>query len=83
MGKHITYRYMVDQINLCARSLEFSVSVRTTGSPIAMPNCPQAIYMLYATNRLGAVANMIHPLSAEKEIENYLNMSGQHHSRNS
>ena len=42
---------------------------------IAMPNCPQAIYMLYATNAIGAIANMIHPLSAEKEIELYLQMS--------
>ena len=31
--------------------------------------------MLYAVNLIGAVANMIHPLSAEKEIEDYLNMS--------
>ena len=40
-----------------------------------MPNCPQAIYMFYAVNLIGAVANMIHPLSAEKEIEFYLNES--------
>jgi len=40
-----------------------------------MPNCPQAIYMFYAVNRVGAIANMIHPLSAEKEIEFYLNES--------
>ena len=31
--------------------------------------------MLYATNAIGAIANMIHPLSAEKEIELYLQMS--------
>ena len=40
-----------------------------------MPNCPQAIYMFYAINMIGAVANMIHPLSAENEIEFYLNES--------
>lgn len=75
MGKKVTYKKMKEQIDRCARSL------RTTGVregdriTIAMPNCPQAIYMLYATNAVGAVANMIHPLSAEKEIEEYLNMS--------
>ena len=42
---------------------------------IAMPNCPQAIYMFYAVNLVGGIANMIHPLSAEKEIEFYLNAS--------
>ncbi len=76
MGKHITYKYMVDQINLCARSLRVLGIRENDRVTIAMPNCPQAIYMLYATNLVGAVANMIHPLSAEKEIENYLNMSG-------
>ena len=40
-----------------------------------MPNCPQAIYMFYAVNLVGAIANMIHPLSAEAEIEFYLNES--------
>ena len=34
-----------------------------------MPNCPQAIDMFYAVNLVGGIANMIHPLSAEKEIE--------------
>ena len=31
--------------------------------------------MFYAVNLVGAIANMIHPLSAEKEIEFYLNGS--------
>ena len=32
---------------------------------IAMPNCPQAIYMFYAVNLIGGIANMIHPLRRE------------------
>lgn len=76
MGKHITYKHMIEQINLCAKSLRVLGIREDDRVTIAMPNCPQAIYMLYAVNLVGAVANMIHPLSAEKEIENYLNMSG-------
>lgn len=76
MGKHIPYKYMIDQINTCAKSLRVLGIREDDRVTIAMPNCPQAIYMLYAVNLVGAVANMIHPLSAEKEIENYLNMSG-------
>ena len=75
MDKHISYRHMIDQINLCAKSLRVLGIREDDKVTIAMPNCPQAIYMLYAVNLVGAVANMIHPLSAEKEIENYLNMS--------
>ncbi len=75
MGKSTSYRQMLHQIDACARSLR-TIGVREGDRiTIAMPNCPQAIYMFYAINRVGAVANMIHPLSAEKEIEEYLNLS--------
>ena len=40
-----------------------------------MPNTPEAIYTFYAINEIGAVANMVHPLSSEKEIEDYLNQA--------
>ena len=76
MGKNISYRKMLDEINLCAKSLRVLGMREGDRITIAMPNCPQAIYMLYAINEIGAIANMVHPLSAEKEIENYLNMSG-------
>ncbi len=76
MGKHITYKAMIEQIKLCAKSLKVLGIREDDRVTIAMPNCPQAIYMLYAINLIGAVANMVHPLSAEKEIENYLNISG-------
>ena len=75
MGKSTTYREMIREIEKCARALK-TIGVREGDRvTIAMPNCPQAIYMFYAINLVGAVANMIHPLSAEKEIEFYLNES--------
>ena len=75
MGRSTTYRQMVHEIERCAKALK-TIGVRENDKvTIAMPNCPQAIYMFYAVNLVGAVANMIHPLSAEKEIEFYLNES--------
>ena len=75
MGKSTTYREMIAEIEKCAKALK-TIGVRENDKvTIAMPNCPQAIYMFYAVNLVGAVANMIHPLSAEKEIEFYLNES--------
>ena len=75
MGKSTTYKKMVQEIDRCARSLK-TIGVRPGDRiTIAMPNCPQAIYMFYAVNQVGGIANMIHPLSAEKEIEFYLNES--------
>ena len=75
MGKSTTYRTLIERINACAKSLR-TIGVRKGDRvTIAMPNCPQAIYMFYAVNLVGGICNMIHPLSAEKEIEFYLNVS--------
>lgn len=75
MGKATTYKQMVKEIECCAKALK-TIGVREGDRvTIAMPNCPQAIYMFYAVNLVGGIANMIHPLSAEKEIEFYLNES--------
>lgn len=40
---------------------------------VCMPNTPEGVITFYALNKIGAVANMIHPLSSEVEIKNYLN----------
>ena len=75
MGKSTSYKDMVANIEKCARSLR-TIGVRENDRvTIAMPNCPQAIYVFYAVNMIGAVANMVHPLSSEKELEFYINES--------
>ena len=75
MGRSTTYAQMIAEIKRCAKALK-TIGVRENDRvTIAMPNCPQAIFMLYAVNLVGGIANMIHPLSAEKEIEFYLNES--------
>ncbi len=75
MGRSTTYRQLIQEIENCAKALK-TIGLREGDKvTIAMPNCPQAIYMFYAVNLVGAIANMIHPLSAEKEIEFYLNES--------
>ena len=75
MGKSTTYKELVTNIDICARALK-TIGIRENDKvTIAMPNCPQAIYLFYAVNLVGGIANMIHPLSAEKEIEFYLNES--------
>ena len=75
MGKSTSYKKLVKEIETCAKALK-TIGVREGDKvTIAMPNCPQAIYLFYAVNLVGGIANMIHPLSAEKEIEFYLNES--------
>ncbi len=75
MGRRTTYREMIRNIENCAKSLR-TIGIREGDRvTIALPNCPQGVYLFYAVNLVGAIANMIHPLSAEKEIEHYLNFS--------
>ena len=75
MGKSTTYPQLVELTELCAKALKATGIGEGDKVTIAMPNCPQAIAMFYAVNLVGGLANMIHPLSAEKEIEFYLNES--------
>lgn len=75
MGKPTTYKKMMQEIETCAKALR-TIGIRAGDKvTIALPNCPQAVYLFYAVNLVGGIANMIHPLSAEKEIEFYLNES--------
>ena len=75
MGKSTTYRKFIKKTEMCAKALK-TIGIREGDCvTIAMPNCPQAIYMFYAVNLVGGIASMVHPLSSEKEIEFYLNES--------
>ena len=75
MGKKTTYAEFMQKIDAAAKAylaLGIQKGDRVT---ICMPNCPQAVDSFYALNRIGAVSNMIHPLSAAGEIKFYLNFS--------
>jgi long-chain acyl-CoA synthetase len=70
-----TYREFAKEIRQCARGL-LAVGIKKADRvTICMPNTPQAVIMFYALNLIGAVANMVHPLSAEEELVGYINDS--------
>lgn len=75
MGRSTTYKALLKEIQRCARSLK-TIGIREGDKvTIAMPNCPQAIAMFYAVNLVGGISCMVHPLTAEKGLEFYLNDS--------
>lgn len=74
-GNKCTYKNFMTKIEACAKSLKALGVKEGDVVSICMPNTPVAITMFYAINMIGAVSNMIHPLSGEKEIELYLNKS--------
>lgn len=74
-GQRTSYAQLlarIDRAALALHSLGIGSGDRVT---ICMPNTPQAVDCFYALSRLGAVSNMIHPLSAPQEITFYLDVS--------
>lgn len=71
----ITYKEMIKHINRVAAALKAIGAEKGERITVCMPNTPESVYTFYAINEIGAVANMVHPLSSEKEIEDYLNQS--------
>jgi long-chain acyl-CoA synthetase len=75
MGRSISYKKMLTEIQRCARSFR-TIGIREGDVvTIAMPNCPQAVFAFYALNCIGAIANMVHPLSSENELKFYIKES--------
>ncbi len=75
MGKETSYARFMSRIDRTARALIALGIGKGDRVTICMPNTPQALDTFYALNRIGAVSNMIHPLSAPAEIAFYLNFS--------
>ena len=75
MGKETKFSAFHDRILAAARGL-YKLGIRKGDKvTICMANTPQAVDCFYALNRIGAIPNMIHPLSAPSEIAFYLNFS--------
>lgn len=75
MGRAVTYYEFLNEIEVCAKALLAQNVKKGDAVTICLPNVPQAIIMFYAVNRIGAIASMVHPLSAENEILFYVNES--------
>ena len=75
MGKKTSYAAFLKRVESAAKGLTAMGIRKGDRVTICMPNTPQALDCFYALNRIGAVPNMIHPLSAAKEIAFYLNFS--------
>ena len=72
-GRKITYKVFWDYIEKCAKSLKAMGIKKGDVVTICLPNTPEAIITFFAINKIGGVVEMIHPLSSEVEIKDYLN----------
>ena len=74
-GNKTTYGNFVKKIETAGKALMNIGIGKNDAVTICMPNIPQSLDCFYALNRIGAIANMIHPQSALEEIAFYLNYS--------
>ena len=74
-GKKITYTEFMERIDRCAKAFVGIGIKKGDAVTLCMPNIPQCLECFYALNRIGAVANMVHPLSAPSEITFFLDLS--------
>ncbi|MBR3142089.1 MAG: acyl--CoA ligase [Clostridiales bacterium] len=72
-GRKIKYGELFEKIDAAAKAFT-SLGVKSGDIvTVALPSIPEALYTVYALNKIGAVANMIHPLAGKQELINYLN----------
>ena len=74
-GHKVTYKNFVRKIEKTARALKNYGVKEGDRVTICMPNTPEGITMVYAVNMVGAICNMVHPLSSEKELEYYIKVA--------
>ena len=74
-GYRMSYNELFEKIEQASKSLRSMGVKQGDVVTVCMPNTPEAVIAFYACNNIGAVVDMIHPLSAPAEIKYYLNQS--------
>ena len=74
-NSRIRYYEFFDRIDKTSKALLHYGVKQGDIVTICMPNTPEAVIMFYAINKIGAVVDMIHPLSAPEQVRTYLEQS--------
>ena len=75
-GKKFTYDEFNKKIDECANAFLYQGIRKGDVVTICMPNTPEGVICFFALNKIGAISNMVHPLSSEVEIKNTLIETG-------
>ena len=68
-GTSVNYKNLIKNIDSAAEAFARLGVEKGKVVSIISPNTPEAITCFYALNKIGAISNMIHPLSSEEEIK--------------
>lgn len=71
--RSISFGKLFNDIEVCAKALKANGVEKGDIVTICMPNTPEVLVTFYALNRIGAIANMVHPLSKKNAIKDFVN----------
>ena len=71
-GSEATYGKFLKKVDEIASALLELDIVKNESVTICCPNTPESIALIYALNKIGAIANIVHPLSTTQDIERAL-----------
>ena len=74
-GRHISFKQFMDEVHAISAALVNHGVKKGDHVTIFLPNIPQGVLAIYAVNRIGAICNMVHPLSPQEDIDYALKLT--------
>lgn len=75
MGHKFTYAYLLKRVNQFAYALKEMGYGKDDVITICLPNIPDAVYLLYAVNQIGAISNIVHPKFNYDQMNENINLT--------
>lgn len=72
LGKSINYCELLEKIDLLSNGLKEIGIKKDDVVTICLPNIPNAVMAFYAVNKIGAIANMVHPLTPTNQLIKFM-----------
>jgi len=70
--KKFSYAHVLYKVNILAGELAKMGYKRDDIITVMLPNIPAAVYLLYAINQIGAIANLVHPLMEYDQLKDIM-----------
>ena len=75
-GNKVLFRSLLFQVDTIALVLLEMGMKRGDVATICLPNIPQAVVFFYAVNKIGVIANMVHPKTPTFELKEFITSTG-------
>lgn len=72
-GTKISFKSLLDRINKTANSLHYRLGINENDVVlISQPNIPEVVVLFYAVNKIGAIANLVHPFTPYEQVKDIM-----------